>query len=114
LDIVKFKNLLETQKKELQQVLEDMQNEIEGISRCEAKDDLDFASYSNDASRDFILYNNQVKELQEVNYALSKVADGTYGICEMCDTEIAEERLEIKPQAQYCVECKTMMMKGKL
>jgi len=113
LNIEKFKTLLETQKRELEQVLENMQNEIREIGRCEAKDDLDFASYSNDVSRDVILYENQLRELKEIEYALSKIEKGTYGICEMCDTEIREERLEIKPHAQYCIECKSIIMRGR-
>lgn len=114
MELQTLKTLLEEKRADLIEILDNMKNEIDGISRCEAKDDLDFASYSNDASRDFLIYKNQNQELQEINYALNKFREGNYGICEMCDSEIAYERLEIKPHAKYCVECKSMMMKGRL
>ena len=45
------------------------------------------------------------KLLQEIEYALSKFAKGTYGICEKCGQPIEETRLETLPQAIYCLEC---------
>jgi DnaK suppressor protein len=45
------------------------------------------------------------RELRRVDDALSRLDDGVYGVCEDCDAEIAEERLEILPLATRCVEC---------
>jgi RNA polymerase-binding transcription factor DksA len=37
--------------------------------------------------------------------ALRRMADGTYGLCERCTARIPLERLEILPDARFCVPC---------
>jgi len=47
----------------------------------------------------------QLKEnLSEVERALQKMDDGTYGICERCGKEIAEARLEAMPATPFCID----------
>jgi RNA polymerase-binding transcription factor DksA len=43
--------------------------------------------------------------LDRVNRALIKLDNGTYGICEDCGGRIDRARLEVLPQAVYCLEC---------
>jgi DnaK suppressor protein len=43
--------------------------------------------------------------LAEVERALRKIADGTYGRCERCGKEISPARLEAMPAARFCLEC---------
>ena len=43
-------------------------------------------------------------ELADVERALRRVEEGTYGLCEACGREIAKARLEIKPEARFCVD----------
>lgn len=45
--------------------------------------------------------------LQEVNEALGKVDQGTYGICENCGKPIAEKRLRALPEATHCIDCQS-------
>ncbi|MBV8086585.1 MAG: TraR/DksA C4-type zinc finger protein [Chloroflexi bacterium] len=45
--------------------------------------------------------------LSEVDEALRKFDHGTYGKCEECGSEIPFERLEARPQATMCVQCKS-------
>ena len=45
-----------------------------------------------------------VAHLKDVDRAVDRIADGTYGRCLVCDIEIPEGRLEAKPEAEYCVE----------
>jgi RNA polymerase-binding transcription factor DksA len=42
-------------------------------------------------------------ELDEVERALAKLDDGTYGSCEVCGEAISEARLEAKPAARFCI-----------
>ncbi len=44
-------------------------------------------------------------KLAAVTTALAKVAKGTYGKCEKCSQNIPLERLEIFPEARFCVNC---------
>lgn len=41
----------------------------------------------------------------DTTQALRRMADGTYGRCERCQGDIPVERLEIRPQARFCVPC---------
>ena len=43
--------------------------------------------------------------LADVEHALDKFADSTYGTCESCGTPITPARLEAKPAARLCIDC---------
>ncbi|HOI60118.1 MAG TPA: TraR/DksA C4-type zinc finger protein [Candidatus Pacearchaeota archaeon] len=49
-------------------------------------------------------YTLEIK-LKNVNEALDKVKNGTYGICENCKKEMTKERLEANPSAKKCLDC---------
>jgi DnaK suppressor protein len=51
------------------------------------------------------LLENEAQLLVEVNDALARIEQGTYGRCEDCGQEISTERLEVVPYARYCVRC---------
>jgi len=48
------------------------------------------------------------RELEAVEAALKRIADGTYGICMDCEEPIAPRRLEVVPHAARCVRCQDM------
>ncbi|WP_328473005.1 TraR/DksA C4-type zinc finger protein [Actinoplanes sp. NBC_00393] len=45
------------------------------------------------------------QSLEQITGALRRIAEGTYGRCERCETAIPVERLEILPHAKFCVPC---------
>jgi len=45
------------------------------------------------------------KLLREVEAALQRIENGTYGICQECEEEISVKRLNAVPWARYCVKC---------
>ena len=48
---------------------------------------------------------SQIDErLEDIDRALAKLDEGTYGTCEVCGREIDPERLEARPEARYCRE----------
>ncbi len=51
------------------------------------------------------LISQDIEEMSEVNEALKRIIDGTYGICVDCGEKIPEARLEAKPTAIRCVAC---------
>ncbi len=106
-----YKEILLMRKAELEKILFNLSSEISDINRCEIKDEGDFAAASMDSGRDYQIFLNQKKELEEINQALKKIEEGTYGICEMCDEPIQEERLKIKPYAKYCIICREYIEK---
>jgi DnaK suppressor protein len=49
---------------------------------------------------------SQLREaLDEVERALAKLEEGTYGLCEVCGQPIASTRLEAMPTARLCINC---------
>ena len=49
--------------------------------------------------------------LSEIDHALEKFENGTYGICEQCGKQIEPARLEALPHANLCLACKSMQDK---
>jgi DnaK suppressor protein len=47
-----------------------------------------------------------IDQLAEVEHALSKFEEGTYGLCDNCGQPIDPDRLEALPQANLCLSCK--------
>ena len=45
-------------------------------------------------------------QLAEIEHALSKIENGTYGLCDICGQPIDPARLEALPQANLCLSCK--------
>ena len=43
--------------------------------------------------------------LSDVNRALAKLDEGSYGVCDNCGEAIAEGRLEVRPWSTLCVDC---------
>jgi len=46
-------------------------------------------------------------EIREIDEALERIRDGSFGLCEECDKTIAKGRLEAIPYARLCLPCKT-------
>jgi DnaK suppressor protein len=44
--------------------------------------------------------------LNKINAALEKIEQGVYGECENCGEEIGVKRLEARPVAELCIDCK--------
>ena len=69
------------------------------------------ADISDDAARSYSkklqgdLEEQEWVKLKQVEAALKKVEDGEYGICEQCEQEILETRLEIMPYTEFCIQC---------
>jgi RNA polymerase-binding protein DksA len=51
-------------------------------------------------------------QLAEVEHALHKFEDGTYGLCDGCGQPIDPARLEALPQASLCLNCKARQAKN--
>ena len=45
------------------------------------------------------------EDLAEIGEALARLADGSYGICQVCGARISVERLAARPAARTCVGC---------
>ena len=57
-----------------------------------------------DRERDLSILESTEFELSEVEAAMSRLADGAYGTCEVCRSRIGEERLKALPATRFCIE----------
>jgi RNA polymerase-binding protein DksA len=64
----------------------------------------DTAAVTLDREIDYTLEENSGHVLTEIDAALKRIEDGTYGICTVCGKEIAPERLEAYPWASLCMD----------
>lgn len=65
----------------------------------------DVASDTYDREFSLGLASNERQSLYELDDALKKIEDGTFGICEECKSLITKTRLEVVPFARLCVKC---------
>lgn len=49
--------------------------------------------------------NRRSQELLNIEKALQRIEDGSYGYCQRCDNEIAIKRLEFDMTVRYCINC---------
>jgi len=55
--------------------------------------------------RDLALRDRSTRQLADVDAALARLDEGTFGVCRSCGQRIAEERLEARPWAALCIDC---------
>jgi len=68
----------------------------------------DFAEQASERETEEVLnslYVGTSAELDAVNHALERIADGSYGFCDKCGGPIEPDRLAAVPQAEYCGRC---------
>jgi RNA polymerase-binding transcription factor DksA len=51
------------------------------------------------------LLSDAQRELSDIDHALDRLRDGTYGMCAHCEKPIAPERLAARPSAAMCIDC---------
>ena len=51
------------------------------------------------------------KRLNDIDIALKKIYKNTYGHCERCQASIAQARLELIPEARFCISCEKKLRK---
>ena len=90
------------------QLLRSVQHDVqEGreAQKDEGMDTYDLASDARDREISLILTDRDREKLAAIDEALGRVDDGSYGICESCESEIAEARLQALPFTRVCVSC---------
>lgn len=104
--IEKLKEQLLQRKESLLFEVTSSQTLIKELLKETSYDELDYAEISSDSFNISALRNKQLEELKDIDIALQKIKDKTYGICDMCDEEIGLQRLKAKPHARFCVDCR--------
>jgi DnaK suppressor protein len=103
-----LKKMRDTLTAQKQQILEQLDEEFrEGKEGAldEGMDTYDLASEERNREINLILSDRDREKLQAIEDALERIDEGAYGICEMCEEEIAPERLEALPFTRLCITC---------
>jgi len=98
------KKLQELRTKVLKEMNEDLRQGREGHKE-EGMDAYDLASEERDREISFILTDREREKVQAIQEAIERIGEGTYGVCESCEGEIAEGRLVALPFTRMCVNC---------
>jgi DnaK suppressor protein len=72
----------------------------------------DTATETVDREIDYTLEASDGRLLAEIDAALGRIENGTYGTCVNCGAQIPPERLEAMPWATLCIECKRKEERG--
>lgn len=106
--IEKAKEKMLAKKEELVTSISDRNAEVTELnSSSEPGDEIDVASYAVDGYLLNQLGARDAELLNQINSALARINQGTYGICLDCGQPIAEARLDFIPWAAYCVDCQS-------
>lgn len=68
-----------------------------------AQHQADMGTETFNRERDLSILEHIDAELSDVEHALRRLDDGTYGVCEACGQPISEDRLEAMPAARFCL-----------
>ena len=68
----------------------------------------DRASQESDMALELRSRDRESKLIKKINEMLTKINNGEYGFCEKCGIEIGLNRLEARPTATLCIDCKTL------
>jgi RNA polymerase-binding protein DksA len=99
---------IEYLKKETPGSVEDETEETSGVENHLG----DQASGTLDREIDYTLKEDAEQVLAQIEAALQRIEDGTYGMCERGDKPIGEERLEARPWATLCIDHQREVERG--
>ena len=68
----------------------------------------DRASQETDMSLELRSRDRERKLIKKIDESIDRIDTGDYGYCEVCGVEIGVERLEARPTAELCIDCKTL------
>ena len=81
-----------------------LEDEVEEMAGTSDNHLAETATATLDREIDFTLEENSGQVLAEIDAALKRIDDGTYGTCTKCGKDIGTERLEARPWAALCID----------
>jgi DnaK suppressor protein len=99
-----FRKLLLAKRRELQSRLTGLEREAAGTGEPDVADYTDTATNEQEASDSLEIATQLSQTLEEVQNALRRIEDGSYGKCGVCGREIEPARLEAIPWTPNCLE----------
>jgi DnaK suppressor protein len=112
IDMSRFQDALLEERRRVAAAIENLHEDHQGSIADESGEDAvfdnhlaDTATETYDRELDYSLEENSEHVLAEIDAALKRIEDGTYGICTNRGEQIPVERLEARPYATLCIDC---------
>ena len=102
-----FKKILTMLKQDLLQDIERTVHTMQDEATVFA-DPNDRASQESDIALELRNRDRERKLIKKIDEALERIEKGEYGYCDSCGVEIGLKRLEARPTATLCIDCKTL------
>ena len=111
MDVDQARTALAEEKERLEGIKADL-GDIRGESQKDSLEELssydqhqaDVATETFDREKDLSILDTVEGELADIELALQRLDDGTYGTCEACGKPIGDDRLEAMPATRFCVD----------
>ena len=102
-----FKNMLVDMKRGLSQDIDRTVHTMQDEATIFA-DPNDRASQESDMSLELRNRDRERKLIKKIDETIARIDANEYGYCESCGVEIGLKRLEARPTATLCIDCKTL------
>ncbi|WP_281650843.1 TraR/DksA C4-type zinc finger protein [Helicobacter bilis] len=111
-DLLSLRQILEKRLEYLDGLSLNLHKSLQEMSALKLNENADIISTQSQLRFDDSMLERNQKEMKEISASLAKFNDGIYGICEMCEDEIGIERLQAKPHARFCINCREIYEKS--
>lgn len=102
-----FRDMLEAAKREMASDIERTVHAMQDEATVFA-DPNDRASQESDMALELRNRDRERRLIKKINETLARINAGEYGYCDSCGVEIGLKRLEARPTATLCIDCKTL------
>lgn len=113
-DLARFRKIIEDERARIREKLDALDEEISERASNKSSGSQGYSNHMADIGSDamgqeqaFLHASQGAAYLRRLDEALKRIENGTYGICEDCDSKIPLKRLEAYPAATLCVTCKS-------
>jgi DnaK suppressor protein len=113
-EVEQFKNILIDLRKQLTESIQGTKKEVKELDESKGYSQHPSDEGTDDFDRTICLEltNKEFDVLKQIDRALQKIEDGTYGICDISGKEIPKKRLDAIPYATMTVDAQEKMEKG--
>jgi len=95
----------------LSEMRKDIETEVRGAKERDLAHIIDTSDMTSDAAEGDLslrIAESETAEASEIERAIEKVDNGTYGICEICNKAIGVDRLQFLPYVTMCIKCQEL------
>jgi DnaK suppressor protein len=110
--LLQFKDGLREMQDKLHQVIEKAEKEIKDLADLGPQDAVDVSCFNSSKESIFADSSRNRNQLRQVQRALERLRNGSFGICATCEEAISLKRLQAVPWANHCIQCQEQFELG--